>query len=89
MKTDEFLTLTAPADYQLRLQGHISADWGDWLAEAQVTWDGTGPAGTTTVTGRVPDQAALFGLLSFVRDLGAPLVWVKWIHFRKEKHESD
>jgi hypothetical protein len=33
--------------------------------------------GTTTLTGHVPDQPALFGLLNKVRDLGVALISVR------------
>ncbi len=40
-----------------------------------------GPEGwtTTTLTGCVADQAALYGLLSRVRDLGLPLLRVQYL----------
>lgn len=64
-----------PARYCLRLQGCLSADWSDWLLETNTTFDGD----QTILTGTVRDQAALFGLLSFVRDLGAPLLLVEYL----------
>jgi hypothetical protein len=64
-----------PARYRLRLQGRLSADWSDWLLEAAITFDSE----QTVLTGRVRDQAALFGLLSFMRDLGAPLLLVEYL----------
>jgi len=64
-----------PARYNLRLQGRLSADWADWLLEATVTFDGD----QTILAGTVRDQAALFGLLSFVRDLGTPLLLVEYL----------
>ena len=72
------LTLTPdqPAEYRLRLQGRVTADWRDWLTDASVKFEDD----QTLVNGAVRDQAALFGLLSFVRDLGAPLIAVEWIH---------
>jgi hypothetical protein len=71
------LTLTPdqPAEYRLRLQGRVTADWRDWLTDASVKFEDD----QTLVNGVVRDQAALFGLLSFVRDLGAPLIAVEWI----------
>jgi hypothetical protein len=36
-----------------------------------------GPGGETVLTGPVIDQAALHGILSKIRDLGAPLLSVK------------
>jgi hypothetical protein len=64
-----------PARYRLRLQGCLNADWSDWLLKTDITFDGD----QTILTGTVRDQAALFGLLSFVRDLGAPLLLVEYL----------
>jgi hypothetical protein len=70
---------TLPARYQVRLQGQISADWSDWLSELDVTAEGRSPAIMTVLTGTVKDQAALFGLLSFIRDLGVALISVNYL----------
>ena len=69
------LTPDQPARYRLRLQGHLSTDWADWLPDAINTFDGD----QTRITGTVRDQPALFGLLSFIRDLGAPLLLVEYL----------
>jgi hypothetical protein len=79
---------TLPARYQVRLQGQISADWSDWLSDLDVTAEGRSPAIMTVLTGTVKDQAALFGLLSFIRDLGIALISVTYLpesSFNKEK----
>lgn len=80
METKTTLTLDQPARYRIRLQGRISADLSDWLTEAVVDFEG----GQTIATGGVCDQAALFGLLSFVRDLGVPLLSVEFLPYQKE-----
>ncbi len=64
-----------PARYCLRLQGRFSADWADWLLKAASTFDGD----QTLIIGTVRDQAALFGMLSYLRDLGAPLLLVEYL----------
>jgi hypothetical protein len=64
-----------PARYRLRLQGRLSADWADWLPDAATAFDGD----QTIITGTLRDQAALFGLLSFIRNLGAPLLLVEYL----------
>lgn len=69
------LSLDQPARYCLRLQGRMNANWSDWLVEAATTFEGN----QTILIGTVRDQAALFGLLSFVRDLGAPLLLVEYL----------
>ena len=59
--------------YEIRLQGHLDARWGDWFEGYTLTSEGDG---TTTLTGRAIDQAALHGLLRRVADLGVVLISV-------------
>ena len=59
--------------YQIRLQGHLVRQWTDWFGGLTITPEDNGD---TLVTGPVVDQAALFGLLKKVRDLGMSLVSV-------------
>jgi hypothetical protein len=61
-----------PTAYQVRITGRLGPEWTDWFEGLAVTVDG----GDTLITGPVPDQAALHGLLRRVRDLGLPLVSV-------------
>ena len=78
---DQLLPLTPyePARCCLRLQGRVTADWTDWLTGAEMTFSGEGALTITILCGIVRDQAALFGLLSFVRDLGVVLLAVEII----------
>ena len=62
-----------PEMYEIRLKGHLEARWADWLQGLSIRHEADG---TTCLTGPVADQAALFGLLKKVRDLGIPLVSV-------------
>ena len=73
------LTTHEPARYRLQLQGRLTADWSDWLSDVEISFEVEGQVVVTTITGTVHDQAGLFGLLSYIRDLGAPLISVKWI----------
>jgi hypothetical protein len=57
--------------YQIRLRGHLSDQWTTWFDGFTITLE---EGGDTLLTGPVVDQAALFGLLKKVRDLGLPLV---------------
>jgi hypothetical protein len=63
----------APAVYEIRLQGKLGAQWRDWFGMMTIT---LAENGDTLLTGPVPDQAALYGLLRKVRDLGMPLLAV-------------
>ncbi len=59
-----------PMLYQIRLKGHLDAQWADWFACLTVSLEANGD---TLLTGPVADQAALHGLLKKIRDLGLPL----------------
>ena len=62
-----------PVVYQIRLKGHLDAQWTDWFGGLTITLE---EDGNTLLTGPVIDQAALHGLLKKVRDLGMTLVSV-------------
>ena len=62
-----------PMVYQIRLKGHLGRGWTDWFGGLTITLE---EDGDTLLTGPVVDQAALFGLLKKVRDLGIPLLSV-------------
>ena len=59
--------------YQIRIQGHLGEQWTDWFDGLTVMLEENGD---TLLTGPVVDQAALYGLLRKVRDLGMPLLSV-------------
>jgi hypothetical protein len=62
-----------PAQYEIRLKGHLDARWADQFEHMRFTHTSDG---TTILAGPVVDQAALYGVLRKVRDLGLPLVSV-------------
>ena len=59
--------------YQIRVGGHLSAQWADWFEGFTVTLEDNGE---TLLTGTVKDQATLHGLIKKVRDLGLVLISV-------------
>ena len=65
-----------PVVYEIRIAGHLPSQWSDWFEGLAVTLE---LDGTTLLSGSVVDQAALYGLLKKVRDLGMPLVAVNRI----------
>ena len=69
-----------PMVYQIRLKGHLGAQWTDWFEGLTITLE---EDGDTLLTGPVVDQAALHGLLKKVRDLGLPLVSVIQVQFNE------
>lgn len=62
-----------PVVYQIRLKGHLGDRWVDWFEGLTITLEENGD---TLLTGPIIDQAALFGLLRRVRDLGMQLISV-------------
>lgn len=62
-----------PIGYQIRVQGHLGVQWADWFEGLTITLEDNGD---TLLTGPIVDQAALYGLLKKVRDLGMPLIAV-------------
>jgi hypothetical protein len=62
-----------PGRYEIRLKGHLDARWAERFDGLSFTHEGDG---TTILAGPVVDQAALYGLLRTVRDLGLPLLSV-------------
>jgi hypothetical protein len=66
-----------PLSYTITVQGRLEPNWAEWFdgMTVVVAKDRTGRT-VTTITGRVPDQSALHGLLARIRDLGLPLMRV-------------
>ncbi len=62
-----------PELYEIRLTGHLDDRWAAWFGGLSITREDNGE---TRLTGAVVDQAALYGLLRKVRDLGMSLVSV-------------
>jgi hypothetical protein len=62
--------------YQIRIEGELGQEWVDWLGGHAISREGDG---VTLLTCAVADQAALYGLLRKLRDLGMPLLSVNRI----------
>lgn len=60
-----------PRVYVIRVEGHLSDSWSPWLRDLAIHRDETGQ---TVLTGPLPDEPALHGVLAKIRDLGLPLL---------------
>jgi hypothetical protein len=60
-----------PRAYAIRVQGRLEPRWATRFDGCTLRHDDDG---ATVITGTVPDQAALHGLLQVLRDLGLPLL---------------
>jgi hypothetical protein len=57
--------------YQIRVHGHLGQQWTEWFEGLTITLEENGD---TLFTGAIADQAALYGLLRKVRDVGMTLL---------------
>jgi len=60
--------------YRITIQGHLDPRWSAWFENLSITQQ---PDGTTTLSGSVVDQAALYGLIIKLRDMGLALLSVQ------------
>ena len=58
---------------EIHIKGRITAQWSEWFAGLSI---GPSAPDETTLRGTLPDQAALYGLISRLRDLGLQLLSV-------------
>ena len=70
-----------PMVYQIRIKGHLGREWTDWFEGLTITALNNGE---TLLIGPVIDQAALYGVLRKVRDLGTPLLSVSPVELGQE-----
>jgi hypothetical protein len=59
--------------YEIQVKGYLDARWNELFDGMNIAWQDN----VTTISGMVPDQAALHGLLARVRDYGLVLLSVK------------
>lgn len=55
---------------EIHIKGKIDPNWSAWFDDMTIT---ASDQGITILTGSVPDQAALYGILARIRDLGLSL----------------
>ncbi|HUW39930.1 MAG TPA: hypothetical protein VMV90_02900, partial [Rectinemataceae bacterium] len=67
-------------DYEIRLEGLLGEEWAEWFESSALVREGEG---VTLLVCDLADQAALFGLLRKVRDLGLPLLSVHRLEPRR------
>jgi hypothetical protein len=60
-----------PERYEIRIKGHLDDRWAGWFSGLTLTREDNGE---TLLAGPMDDQAALYGVLRKVRDLGMPLI---------------
>jgi len=67
---------TARMFCQIRVKGHLSDQWADWFGGLQID---NQPGGEALFSGTLPDQAALYGVLKRMHDLGLAFLSVNCV----------
>jgi hypothetical protein len=62
-----------PAYYQIQVRGTLDSRWSAWFDQLTISYDAEG---NTLLAGLIADQAALYGLINRLRDLGLTLLAV-------------
>lgn len=65
-----------PLTYQIKLKGYLDVQWADWFENTTIQFDNDG---NTLLTCLVPDQAALYGVLKKIRDIGLFLLSLNYL----------
>ena len=68
--------MDSPSSYRILIKGCLNTRWSEWFDGLTITRTSEGE---TMLSGRVLDQAELYGLLNKLRDLGLPLISVNSI----------
>jgi hypothetical protein len=61
--------------FEIVVKGHLDLDWSGWFEGLTITHN---DRGETVFSGRLRDQAAFYGLLTKMRDMGLFLISVKY-----------
>ena len=62
-----------PARYEVRVEGVMDGRWSEWFQGLRIE----NQDGETILSGTLPDQPALHGILDKVRDLGLTIITVR------------
>ena len=60
---------------EIRIEEHLNKGWMDWLGDFTIVHT---EQNQTLLTGSVQDQAALYGLIAKLRDLGVEIVSINY-----------
>ena len=62
-----------PIFCRIKVKGHLDDAWAGWFEGLVIS---NNPDGTATLSGHLPDQAALYGVLNRISNLGLALISV-------------
>lgn len=71
--------------YEFQIKGHLDDRWSEWFGGLAVQrWEN----GTTVLVGPLVDQAALYGVIIRLRDLGLSLLSVSRVTASQDSMEK-
>jgi hypothetical protein len=80
------LGLDRPGKYEIKVPGRLDESWWEWFEGMTITVEsGDDDPTITTLTGVVPDEAALQGLLSRLYSIGLRLLSVQRMESNLDK----
>jgi hypothetical protein len=71
---------------EIVVKSHLDMDWSGWFEGLTITHN---DRGETLFSGQLRDQAAFYGLLTKVRDMGLFIISVKYIAAGSPKENGD
>ncbi len=71
---------------EITVKGHLDIDWSGWFEGLTIVHNENGE---TMLSGQIRDQAAFYGLLAKVRDMGLFLISVKYMAGESLKENGD
>jgi len=76
--------------YEIKIKGLLDKHWNQWFEGMTLKSVENGESGQmcTLITGPIPDQPALHGLLAKIRDLNLTLISVHRINSETNKREE-
>ena len=75
LASTDHLTMSRPATYRIIVQGELDLDMGNRLAGMSISKRENEDGDTESIlVGRLPDQAALSGVLNTLYDLQLPVI---------------
>jgi hypothetical protein len=74
------------SNYEIRVKGHLDPRWSEWFDGLQIANE---PNGETLLSGYLPDQAALHGILARMRDLNLQLISVTSVDSGQREGSGD
>jgi hypothetical protein len=71
--------------FEIRVKGHLDQHWSAWFDGLAISYDAED---NTLLRGPLIDEAALYGVLIKVRDLGVPLLAVNQVAVDSSQDEQ-